>query len=107
MTGREPLALLRYRDGGDDEVFKTPIALVGRVIHLDEHVVTISGGRGSFKQVIVEDLYALLGGPKLAIGVLLDAAEHGDEIRIRLAPGRLSYDNPKQRERLAKVVLSA
>ncbi len=96
------LPLLRYRDGGDDVVFEHPIALVGRVEHLDLETVTISGGRGSFHQVYLEDLYDTLDGPDMALNILLDAAEHHDEVHIRLTPDGIYYDNPMQHARLVE-----
>jgi hypothetical protein len=99
-----PLPLLRHRDGGDDLVFEHPISVVGHVIHLDFDTVTISGGRGSFTEIYLEDLYDLLDGPQMAMSLFLDAAEHNDEVHIKLAPEGLTYSNPAQQARLEKVV---
>jgi hypothetical protein len=100
------LPLLRYRDGGDDVVFEHPIALVGHVQHLDFETVTISGGRGSFHQVYLEDLYDVFDGPDMALNILIDAAEHNDEVHIRLTPDGIYYDNPMQHERLVQAARS-
>jgi hypothetical protein len=100
----EELPLLRHRDGGDDLAFTHPMTIVGRVIHLGYDTVTITGGRGTFTELYMEDLYDLLDGPEMAMDILLDAAEHEDEVHIRLTHGHLSYENPRQTERLAKLV---
>jgi len=98
------LPLLRHRDGGDDIAFEHPTTIMGHVTGLDYHVVTISGGRGTFTGLYLEDLYDLLGGPEMLMSLFVDAAEHNDEVKITLAPGHLSYDNPHQHERLSKFV---
>jgi hypothetical protein len=106
MTHHDPhapigeLPLLRHRDGGDDVVFEHPIMIVGRVLHLDFDTVTISGGRGTFTEIYLEDLYDLLDGPEMAMDIFLDAAEHNDEVHIKLAPEGLSYANAAQHARL-------
>jgi hypothetical protein len=96
------LPLLRYRDGGEDVAFEHPIALVGHVMHLDFETVTISGGRGSFNQIYLEDLYDVLDGPDMTLNILIDAAEHNDEVHIRLTPEGIYYDNPLQHARLVE-----
>ena len=98
------LPLLRHRDGGDDVVFEHPVAVVGHVIHLDFDTVTISGGRGSFTEIYLEDLYALLDGPQMAMSLFLDAADHNDEVHIKLTPEGLTYHNPAQQARLEEAV---
>jgi hypothetical protein len=98
------LPLLRYRDGGEDGTFEHPVTIMGHVTKLDYHVVTIHGGRDSFHDIYLEDLYDLLGGPEMTMNLLVDAAEHHDEVKIELAPDHLAYVNPHQRERLAKFV---
>jgi hypothetical protein len=99
-----PIPLLRHRDGGDDIAYTHQTTLVGHVIHLGYDTVVLSGGRGTFNEIYMEDLYDLLDGPEMAMNILLDAAEHEDEVHIRLGPGHLSYENPRQTERLAKLV---
>jgi hypothetical protein len=73
-------------------------------MHLEFDTVTISGGRGSFTEIYMEDLYDVLDGPDMALNLFLDAAEHNDEVHIRLAPGGISYDNPAQLARLEEAV---
>jgi len=96
------LPLLRYRDGGDDMTYEHPITIVGHVKHLDFQTVTITQGRDMFTQIYLEDLYDLLDGPEMAMNIFLDAAEHNDEVHVRLAPGHLSYENAAQQARLQK-----
>jgi hypothetical protein len=106
-NGHEPLPaipLLRRRDGGDDIAYAHQTTIVGRVTHLGYDTVVLSGGRGTFNEIYMEDLYDLLDGPEMAMNILLDAAEHEDEVHIRLGHGHLSYENPRQTERLAKLV---
>jgi hypothetical protein len=98
------LVLLRRRDGGDDVVFEHPVMIVGHVMHLDFDTVTISGGRGSFTELYLEDLYDLLDGPDMTMNIFLDAAEHNDEVHIKLAPEGLSYVNAAQHARLEQAV---
>ena len=40
----------------------------------------------------------------MAMSLFLDAAEHNDEVHIKLAPEGLTYSNPAQQARLEKVV---
>jgi hypothetical protein len=104
MNATHELPLLRHRDGGNDLTFEHPIMIVGHVIHLDFDTVTISGGRGSFTELYMEDLYDTLDGPDMTMNIFLDAAEHNDEVHIHLSPEGLSYTNAPQRARLEKVV---
>jgi hypothetical protein len=98
------LPLLRHRDGGDDVVFEHPVTIVGRVIHLDFDTVTISGGRSAFVELYLEDLYDLLDGPEMALNLFIDAAQHEDEVHIKLTPDGLAYGNPAQQARLEHAV---
>jgi len=90
---------LRYREDGSDKAFTPPVTLIGHVTNADVDVVAIEQARGRTTQLYLEDLAAVLGGPDMALGLMLDAAEHGDQVKIALERQRLSYDNPAQLER--------
>jgi hypothetical protein len=96
---RTELPTLRYRDGATDKIFNAPITLLGRVVGADIDVVRIEQARGRETQLYMEDLAPVLGGPDMALGLMLDAGEHDDRVKIALSNDRLTYDNPAQLQR--------
>lgn len=97
----QELPLLRYRVENRDLYFEKPVTIVGTISRVHDEEIEIAQGREQSVNLYVEDFEDLLGNgdPELALSILLDAAEHGDVVKIQLTQDRLSYDNEKQLER--------
>ena len=95
------LPLLRFRAGNDDDFFTKPVTIVGRIQNVGYDVVTIFQGPNLVHELYLEDLSPLFGDDEdMAVAVFADASEHNDTVTIALTPERVTYDNPKQLERL-------
>jgi hypothetical protein len=94
------MPVLRYRTTSGDHYFEKPVSIVGHIVGLDFHSLTIGQGRLMTTKLALEDLTELLGGPEMAMGLLLDAALHEDLVKIKLTHERITYDNPEQYERM-------
>ena len=93
-----PLPELRYREGVKDKEYAVPTTILGEVTRADIDTVTIAL-RGRPTELYIDDLEPVLGGPDIALGLMLDAAEHHDHVKIVLGRERITYDNPAQLER--------
>ena len=91
----DDLPTLRYRAGAVDKEFRAPTTIAGEVRRTDIACVTIAI-RGQETNLYLMDLEPVLGGPDKTLGILLDAADHRDHVRIGLARSGITYDNPAQ-----------
>jgi len=74
-------------------------AVIGKVVHTNGEVVVIDGSRQRRSAIYIADLKELadvLGGESAALGLFLDAIEHGDQVKIGVTRDRITYDNPAQ-----------
>jgi len=92
------LPLLRYREGSRDREYTAPAVIMGEVTGADLAVVEITS-RQRPTQIYIDDLEPVLGGADMTLGLMLDAAEHRDRVKITLARDRITYENPAQAER--------
>jgi len=100
MTGSQAtLPQLRYREGGRDLQYTHIVTLVGKVVAVDADWVSIHQGRSRVTQLALDDLATILGGRDMALGLMLDAAEESDLIRVALTPQRITYENAAQYQR--------
>jgi len=93
------LPLLRYRDGEIAKTFLAPITLMGRVVGTYADVVRLEQARSRLTDLYLEDLASTLGGADMALGLMTDACDHGDPVKITLAKGGITYDNAAQLQR--------
>jgi hypothetical protein len=88
--------MLRYRDGAVDREFTAPTTIIGEVTGADVDVVTITS-HGRSTTLYLSDLQAAFeGSSSLTLGVMLDAYEHHDRVRVGLTRDRVTYDNEAQ-----------
>ncbi len=107
MADNQALPTLRYRDGATDKQFGAPVTLMGRVVDADIDVVHIEQARGHETQLYIIDLAPVLGGPDRALGLMLDASDHEDRVKIALTRDKITYDNEAQLERFRAKAASA
>lgn len=100
------LPLLRYRDGEMPKPFLAPITLMGRIVGTYADVVRLEQARSRMTDLYLEDLASSLGGTDMALGLMMDACDYGDPVKITLARGRITYDNPAQLQRFRERVRS-
>jgi len=93
------LPLLRYRDGEIAKTFLAPITLMGRVVGTYADVVRLEQARSRLTDLYLEDLASTLGGADMALGLMTDACDFGDSVKITLAKGGITYDNAAQLQR--------
>ncbi len=94
------LPLLRFRQGNEDGYFEKPITIVGPIVEIDEHSVTIDRGRSLRTALYLADLVDPFGCVEMLMSVLADAYELRDVVSIALHPDRITYDNLQQYERV-------
>jgi hypothetical protein len=100
---QKPVPLLRCIEGNMVKVCSAGVAVMGKPVHTDGEILLIDGARQRRSGIYIADLATLaetLGGRSATLGLLLDAIEHGDQIRVGVTRDRVTYDNPAQIARL-------
>ena len=91
--------MLRYREGGTDKVFVAPVTLMGRIVGTYAEVVRLEQARARIVDLYLEDLGPALGGADMVLGLMLDATDNDDRVKIVLAKDRITYENSAQLQR--------
>jgi hypothetical protein len=94
VNARQPA--LRCREGQAIKYCPVGTVVIGKPVGADGDVVFIDGARGRHIEVYLEDLEAVIGGPDLTVGLIMDAVDHGDQVRIGVEKDRITYSNPAQ-----------
>jgi len=96
------LPTLRYRDGAAAKQFLAPITLMGRIVRVYAEVFRLEQARSRLTDLYIDDLAPALGGADMALGLMIDAADHDDRVKITLTKDRIIYDNPAQLQRFSE-----
>lgn len=98
---------LRVREGRIVKTCAPGIVVIGKAVGTDGETVVIEGARGRRSEVFLQELGPVIGNADLAVGLILDAVEHGDQIKIGVDKQRVTYSNPAQLERFRKLAEAA
>jgi hypothetical protein len=102
-----PPPTLRVREGQLTRACPPGIVVIGKAVGTDGETVVIEGARSRRSEVFLQELGAVVGNADLAVGLILDAVEHGDQIKIGVDKKRVTYSNPAQLARFREMAEAA
>jgi hypothetical protein len=98
---------LRVREGQLVKNCTPGVVVIGKAVGTDGETVTIEGARSRRSEIFLQDLGTVVGNADLAVGLILDAVEHGDQIKIGVDKSRVTYSNPAQLARFRELADAA
>jgi hypothetical protein len=98
---------LRVREGQVTRICSPGIVVIGKAVGTDGETVVIEGARSRRSEVFLQELGAIVGNADLAVGLMLDAVDHGDQIKIGVDKQRITYSNPAQLARFREMAEAA
>lgn len=103
----QPPPALRVREGQFVKNCSPGIVVIGKAVDTDGETVVIEGARSRRSEVFLLELGSVVGNADLAVGLILDAVEHGDQIKIGVEKTRITYANPAQLARFREMAKAA